>query len=148
MFAVCGAGLGLAALAIAARKRKRTVSSGAPCAALGSPKVTAARELNQGSGMLALFLSMRQRARALQGQFLQQSDVCAACVVKPFARRQSPRHCGCSARIASVASRHFCTAAFVGLVGGGFHIYNVMKREGGFVFKIFSMPPRLVHLML
>lgn len=66
----CGAGLGLAALAIATKKRKHAVYSGPPSLAHNSSSVTAARELNQGSGMLALSV-LCDSARALQGQFLQ-----------------------------------------------------------------------------
>lgn len=135
MFAVCGAGLGLAALAIAARKRKRTVSSGAPCVALGSPKVTAARELNQGSGMLALSVLCDSALEHYRANFFNKAMY--APLVSSSLSLVASLHGTTDARQESHRLRHaiFAGAALVGLVGGGFHIYNVTKREGGFVFQ-------------
>lgn len=46
-------------------------------------------------------------------------------------------HGTADARQGSHRLRHaiFTAAAFIGLIGGGFHLYNVIKREGGFVFQ-------------
>lgn len=149
LLALCGLGLGLGALALAARRRNSDI--GAPPADPAplaehtrravpkpggrSPKVAAARGLNQASAMLAfsvLFDSAIEHGRA---DFFNKAMY--APLVSSTASIVASVHGSMDSRESFHALRHaaLVLAGLTGLAGGALHVYNVSRREGGFVFQ-------------
>lgn len=149
ILAGCGLALGFGALVLAARRRNtdRGAPPARPAPLAGhtrtrvpqpggrSGNVEAARGLNRASGMLAFSVLFDSGLEHYRGDFFNRAMY--APLVASTLSLAASLHGASDERDGSHALRHavLAGAGLTGLAGGGFHIYNVGKREGGFVFQ-------------
>ncbi len=112
-----------------------TQSTGGPLTRRGdeldTPRRVAARRLNESSALLALSVLADSLIEHYRGMFFNPAMVlpiiASALTLGTSlhgARDETPRAHKLRHAVAA-------TAASIGLIGGGFHVYNVTKREGG-----------------
>jgi hypothetical protein len=149
LLAAGGLALGLGALALVGRRRNRDsggppakpapiagrTRAGVPAQGGMSPNVDAARGLNRACGMLAFSVLFDSALEHYRADFFNKAMYTP--LVTASLTLVATLHGAADTRQGSHRIRHaiLASAGLVGLVGGGFHIYNVGKREGGFVFQ-------------
>lgn len=149
ILAACGIGLGLATLALVARKRNGNVGapparaaplagetgSGRPRTGSQSRAVAASRGLNRACAVLSASVLLDSGMEHYRAAFfdpfmyapLVASGLSLAASLHGTADDGPALH---RLRLAALGS-----AGLVGLAGGGFHAWNVAKRDGGFVLQ-------------
>ena len=112
-----------------------TTRRAAPRAGGPSASVEAARGLNRASGMLAASVLFDSGLEHYRADFFNKAMYTP--LVSSSLSLAASLHGTADARQGSHPLRHatLATAALVGIAGGGFHIYNVARQEGGFVFQ-------------
>ena len=116
--------------ALRARLSRRTAGDGGD-----TPLVTAARKLNRASGVLATSVLLDSAMEHYRGSFENRAMyaplVVATLTLATSVHGQSDRREGGHAARDSI----YGLAALTGIVGTGFHIYNIGKRPGGFCWQ-------------
>ena len=112
-----------------ARRSRRTATADA------GPTVTAARRLNRAAGTAGLSVLADSAMEHYRGSFHNRA-MYTPLVVSALTLAASAHGVADHARRASRrATRSTSLAALTGLVGTGFHIYNIGKRPGGFCWQ-------------
>lgn len=100
-----------------------------------SPTVKAARRLNRAAGLLATSTLLDSAVEHYRGSF-QNKAMYTPLVVSAFTLAVSAHGTGDKRQIAhGVRDSIYLAAALTGLVGTGFHLYNIGKRPGGFSWQ-------------
>lgn len=131
--AALGAGaLVLAGLGILLRGRAHRATSGRLVRSPSLPTVTAARRLNRAAGLIATSTLLDSGIEHWRGSFHNKAMV-TPLVVSAAAIAVSAHGTGDKRPLAHrVRDAVYAGAALTGLVGTGFHVYNVGKRPDGF----------------
>lgn len=141
--------LGIGALALVARRRNNDIGAppAEPAPLAGhtiahparkpgaSPGMTVARGLNRASGMLAFSVLFDSAVEHYRADFFNRAMYTP--IVSSGLALAASLHGVNEKRAGSHRLRHAILAgtALVGVAGGGFHVYNVVRREGGFAFQ-------------
>lgn len=117
------------------RQRRRKTQRAVPLDARGVAAVDAARKFNRGAGLLALSVLCDSAIEHYRGSF--RNKAMYTPLVVSSAALAISLHGTRDVRRNSHGGRDltYLAAALTGCVGTGFHVYNVLKRPGGFVWQ-------------
>ena len=118
------------------RRSARPQPLAGPAHSTAPATVQAARRLNRAAGMLALSVLLDSAVEHYRGSFQNQAMYTPLVVVGADTGGQPARHRRTSAPGAHrLRDAIYALAAATGLVGTGFHIYNVAQAAGGFSWQ-------------
>lgn len=100
----------------------------------------AARDLSRASGLIAASVLLDSAMEHYRGSFHNKAmfaplAASTACLLAGLHGAADHKHGARKAHARRARDGAFATAAAVGVIGTGFHIYNVAKQPGGFTFE-------------